>query len=192
MNLEKEILKILEKEKKLVIDELFNKIKGYSSSQIIKAIRKLEEENKVELIERIPVYYSFKNYVLNLNYSLWFYLVLAGIILTYFAIFLIPYIYPFFFIRWITGSFFILFFLGFSLVQALFPKRSELETIERFTLSIGLSIAIIPLIGLLLNYSIWKIKLEPVLFSITIFTLIFAVLALYRKYTIAKKVNYEQ
>jgi uncharacterized membrane protein len=60
----------------------------------------------------------------------------------------------------------------------------DLNPLERLVLSIGLSLAIVPLIGLLLNYVPWSIKLEPVAVSLAIYTLIVAVIALVRKYRI--------
>lgn len=83
--------------------------------------------------------------------------------------------------RIVLGLAFILFFPGYSLVSFLFAEREDLETIERIALSFGLSIAIVPLIGLLLNYTPFGIRLEPVLFSISAFNLLFSSLAIIRR-----------
>lgn len=48
-------------------------------------------------------------------------------------------------------------------------------------LSFGLSIAIVPLIGLILNYTIWGIRLYPILIAITIFILSCCIVALGRQ-----------
>ena len=64
---------------------------------------------------------------------------------------------------------FVIFFPGYTLLSALFPKRDDLSGIERVALSFGLSIAVVPLIGLILNYTPWGIKLYPILTSITLF-----------------------
>jgi len=76
----------------------------------------------------------------------------------------------------------VLFLPGFVVVQALFPGGRELDDIERFALSVGLSIAITPLIGLILNYTPWGIRLDPIITSLFMFTLSIAVLATCRKY----------
>ncbi|MGA3407048.1 MAG: DUF1616 domain-containing protein [Candidatus Bathyarchaeia archaeon] len=39
------------------------------------------------------------------------------------------------------------------MVQLLLASRHELDSIERFALSVGLSLALVPLVGLLLNFS---------------------------------------
>ena len=75
-------------------------------------------------------------------------------------------------IRIILGLPFILFIPGYVLIFALFPARKTdrgIDLIERIALSFGLSIAVVPLIGLLLNYTPFGIRLEPILLSIFIF-----------------------
>ena len=49
-------------------------------------------------------------------------------------------------IRIILGLLLVLFLPGYSLIAALFPRRGDLDGIERIALSFGLSIAIVPLI----------------------------------------------
>ena len=57
-----------------------------------------------------------------------------------------------------------------------------MEPLERLALSIGLSLAVVPLIGLVLNYTPWGIRLTPVSISLAIFTEAMATIALRRKY----------
>jgi len=60
-------------------------------------------------------------------------------------------------------------------------SRSGIGGIERFALSVGLSIAIVPLISFVLNYTPFGIRLEPILVSITIFTGAMVIIALFRR-----------
>ena len=83
-------------------------------------------------------------------------------------------------LRIVLGLPFLLFFSGYALVAALFPRKSDLSTIERITLSITFSIVIIPLIGLILNM-VWAIRLYPILVSVTIFIAAMSVAAWYRR-----------
>ncbi|MDM7934094.1 MAG: DUF1616 domain-containing protein [Methanothrix sp.] len=69
---------------------------------------------------------------------------------------------------------------GYALISALFPGR-ELDAIERLALSIGLSICIVVLIGIGLNYTPWGIRVEPILFSVSAFTLAFAGVSAHRR-----------
>ena len=74
-------------------------------------------------------------------------------------------------LRVILGLPFLLFFPGYTLIAALFPKKSDLDGIERVALSFGLSIAVVPLLGLGLNYTPWGIRLYPVLITVIAFIL---------------------
>lgn len=51
-------------------------------------------------------------------------------------------------IRMILGLIMVLFLPGSALVAALFPAKDDLDGIERLALGLGLSFAIVPLIGL--------------------------------------------
>jgi uncharacterized membrane protein len=69
------------------------------------------------------------------------------------------------------GLIFLLFSPGYSLIAALFPARHSISNIERVALSFGLSIATVPLIGLILNYTPLGIRLWPVTLSVLAFIL---------------------
>jgi len=84
-------------------------------------------------------------------------------------------------LRVALGLPFVLFFPGYTLIAALFPGREDLDGIERVALSFGLSIAVVPLIGLLLNYTPWGIRLYPILISLNLFVLAMSVLGWYRR-----------
>jgi len=75
----------------------------------------------------------------------------------------------------------ILFWPGYCLIASLFPQESDIDLLERFALSFGLSIAVVPLIGLGLNFTPWGIRLEPVVVSLALFTLAMIFIAHYRR-----------
>jgi len=89
--------------------------------------------------------------------------------------------YPESLLRKVLGLAFVLFFPGYVFIAALFPNRKELDNLERLALSFGLSIAIVPLIGLGLNYTPWGIRLKPILVSLTFFNIAFALMAMHRR-----------
>jgi len=84
-------------------------------------------------------------------------------------------------LRIILGAPFLLFFPGYALVTALFIKKEELDGIERVLLSLVMSIVIILLLGLILNYTPWGIRPEPVLYSTALFIFITSVIAWLRR-----------
>lgn len=82
----------------------------------------------------------------------------------------------------------VIFFPGYILVAALFPEKGKatvqgkegadveakeaggIDWIERIALSFGLSIAVVPLIGLLLNFTPFGIRLPSIIVSLIIFS----------------------
>ena len=83
-------------------------------------------------------------------------------------------------LRIILGLPLVLFIPGYILLSALFPGRGSLSGIQRITFSIGLSIAVAIIIGIILNFTPWGISLYPILISATIFVVVIASVALYR------------
>jgi len=79
---------------------------------------------------------------------------------------------------------FLLFVPGYAFVAALFPEASEderevetlqnrsLTGLERFVLSLGSSVALVPLLGFVLNFTPWGIRLPPMLVAISVFTVV--------------------
>ena len=113
------------------------------------------------------------------------------------------------FLRVVLGPPFVLFLPGYAFIAALFPERDRsittdpdtepdgdneeppergplprdgIDGIERTALSFGLSIAISPLIGLILNFTPLGIRLVPVTLSISAFTLLMAGVAARRRW----------
>jgi uncharacterized membrane protein len=84
-------------------------------------------------------------------------------------------------IRVIIGVPFVLFFSGYTLTCVLFPRKRDLDGVERLALSIGLSLAVVPLIGLALNYTPFGIRLYPILLSLFLFSLSMSILSAYRR-----------
>lgn len=85
------------------------------------------------------------------------------------------------FIRIILTVPVILFIPGYVLIAALFPEKTSIDGIERFALSVGLSIAVVPLIVLVLNYTPFGIRLDPIVISLVIYTVIMMIITLYRR-----------
>jgi uncharacterized membrane protein len=93
-------------------------------------------------------------------------------------------------LRIAVGLLFVLFFPGYALVAALFPRKDNLDAVERVGLSFGLSIAVVPLIALVLNYA-WEISLYPVVTSVASFIIIASAVALYRRRRLPQEQRFE-
>jgi hypothetical protein len=173
------------------IRELFEIVKekrpAISEQEFIQAVKELRETGVLGLELPIPEARSYRSYLRLLDENVWFYLVLVTASATLFSIYMLPSIYPLVIIRWILGSIFVLFLPGYVTVQALFPERKELDSIERVALTIGLSLALTPLIGLVLNYTPWGIRLNPIVTALTLFTIGLAMIGTVRRYGLLSK-----
>jgi uncharacterized membrane protein len=88
--------------------------------------------------------------------------------------------FPLVYLRYLFGSVFLLFLPGFCLIKALFPRK-ELDEIETAGLSVGVSLAMVPLISFLLDLTPWGITLVPLTISFVALTVVFATVAVLRK-----------
>jgi hypothetical protein len=146
------------------------------------ALKDVISEGGIELKEPSYNLESALDYLFTITISGWFWatIILAGAAIL--SVAFVPDLYPVNAIRWVLGSVFVLYLPGYTLMQFLFSERKELDSLERFALSVGLSLAVVPLIGLILNYLPWGIRLTPITISLTLFVLSFAILAATRKY----------
>ncbi|MFC1962384.1 DUF1616 domain-containing protein [Chloroflexota bacterium] len=84
-------------------------------------------------------------------------------------------------LRVILGLPFLLFFPGYTLLAAIFPRRNVVDSIERIVLSFVLSIAVVPLIGLVIAYTPFGIEIYTILISVTILIIVASIVAWYRQ-----------
>ncbi len=90
-------------------------------------------------------------------------------------------------VRIILGFPFVLFFPGYALLAALFPRKERMSGIERLALSFGLSIAVTALALLILNYTPWGIRQESIIYSLASFIFIISVVAWLRQRRLVEK-----
>lgn len=84
-------------------------------------------------------------------------------------------------IRVVLGLAFILFFPGYALQAALFPSSNDLDRMERVVVSFGLSVAVVPVLILVLNYTPWGIRLYPVVITLSLYMIVMSLIGIYRK-----------
>ena len=132
-----------------------------------------EKENVMAESTRRP--WKLKFEMRDRPYDLILCIALALILVTLVALF------PHNIVRQVLGLIFVLFLPGYAATAALFPENDQIDTIERVALSFGLSIAIVPLIGLGLNFTPWGIRLDPILASVSAFIISVSLVAWYRR-----------
>lgn len=153
---------------------------GITFEEIRDTISELKRDGKIVLSEP-RVKGSFLNYVTNIYRSAPFWLTVIVSMFVITTIYSAPQTVPWSTIRIFAGSVFVLFIPGYTLTQLLFPTK-DMNQIEYIAMSIGLSLAITPLIGLILNYSIWGIRLDPIVTSISAISIIMSFVATYIKF----------
>lgn len=153
--------------------------------EFTQAVMKLADDEFVDLEESIPSSVSFGKFLTTWDLCLWLYCTLALTALSLGAVYLLPQASPLVAVRWVAGSGFILFLPGYVTLRALFPKR-ELDNVENFALSFGLSLALVPLMGLILNYTAWGITLDATVISLTLYVMIVGCAAARRSFQLLR------
>ena len=156
-------------------------------TDFVATIKAMEEDGSLILQEPSYEIESALDYVFTLPASGWLWSTLGVTALALIAVTTIPDLFPLNVVRWLLGSIFVLYLPGYTLLQFLFPKGSEIDALERFALIIGVSLAIVPLIGLVLNFTPWGIRFSPITASLAAFTIMAAISAATRKYLTIRK-----
>lgn len=175
--------------KYLTLEEYIVKQLGDKKNDQYSFLSKLHKdvvEGKVILMDPSPPK-DFLEYLTRPDYSLWLWSIIFLQLLAIISIVLTNTVEAFLYVRYIVGSLVVLFLPGYVTVEVLYPSEKELSSLERLALSIGLSLAVVPLIGLILNYTPWGIRLTPVVSFLTVYTLMMALFAGYRKYKYFEK-----
>lgn len=90
-------------------------------------------------------------------------------------------VYPLVYGRYLFGSFFVLLLPGYSLIRALYVGK-EIDNIERFGLSIALSIGLVGIVSFFFNFSPWKITFFPVVLCLSILVILFATVGFVKQF----------
>lgn len=162
------------------------------TSLIEKKIKHHSKENRSEnRIER-PV--SMKSYLLSTQ-GAWFWIVIIFAIITSITVLIPDNLYPFVYVRSILNLLLILYLPGNLLIKILFPKEDQtknnnqnVEKIERLILSVGLSIVLSYIVGLIINNLPWGIQTISVSLAMLILILFLTPIELIRQKKLASLV----
>ena len=182
---DQQIIQTLKEKNPENVDQLIKLIQEkfpLSERQILNRVLKLQEKEKIRLKPRqIPTPQKLTAY-LSSSQASWYWITITFTLTTTLVIFTIPEnAIPLAYARYILGSIFVLCLPGYTFTKALFPER-ELDSVERAALSLGISLALVPIIGLLLNYTPWGVRLIPITLSLLALTLTFASAAMVREH----------
>jgi len=204
--LDQQIIRTVETAKPESVQQLIDQVQALSSKpkqEILNRIMHLEQEEKIRLKPpQTPTPEKFSSY-LRSYHAVWYWITMTLTLATMLVVFVVPENdFPLVYVRYVLGIIFVLWLPGYAFIKALFPQtlpfaralahslgttEKNLDTIERVALSLGMSIALVPIVGLLLNYTPWGIRLTPIVLSLTTLTLAFATTAIAREYQIRIK-----
>jgi hypothetical protein len=180
----------------------------WSEQEIVNRVFYLQEKGKIHLVSQPePPPKSFTNY-LRSSYAYWYWTTIILTLATTLVVFVVPEDdFPLVYARYALGIVYILWLPGYAFIKALFPQtlpfarglahslgttEKNIDAIERVALSLGMSIALVPIVGLLLNYTPWGIRLTPIVLSLTALTVTFATAAVLREHQIGIKQDAEK
>jgi hypothetical protein len=118
----------------------------------------------------------------------WYWIMIALTLVSSIAVLLIGEVGTLSYIRYVSASLLVLFLPGYALLRAISPSKAQtlgepnnMYSITRLSLSIVLSIAIVSVIGLILDFSPLGVTLDSLALSLSLFTVIFSTIALFRE-----------
>ena len=169
---------------------LIQQTQGLPEIEITKLLIELENENKIYFTKKEPST-TIKKYIFS-SKAAWYWTTIVLAAVTTVTVFTIPEnAVPLVYLRSALGIIFVIFLPGFALTKALFPAKvsiktstGNMDTIELMALSFGVSLALVPIVGLILNYTSWGIRLTPITLSLLALTVVFATAAILREYQV--------
>jgi hypothetical protein len=158
---------------------LVEKRLGLPEKQIIDHILGLQDSGRLSLEDAKT---SPDKPYLSSSRATWYWATMVVGIATVASVFAIPENdYPLVLMRYLLGSVFMMFLPGYSVLRSLFPERMtvsgqgrEVEGAERIVLAIVMSMALVPMVGLLLNYTPFGLSTNSITMSLLTLTLTFA------------------
>lgn len=153
-----------------------------SDQELLGHILDLQENGKIRFKPDQTLKSQRLTDYLRSGHAYWYWITIIIASTTALLVFVIPEnAFPQVYARYFLGSIFVLWLPGYTFIKALFPEK-ELDSIERVALSIGMSLALVPMIGLLLNYTPWGIRLAPITITLLAVTFTFATAAIVREH----------
>jgi hypothetical protein len=161
-----------------LVDSLV-KEKGFKLKDATRAVYIEWKRGTLDLSETNPPS-TVAGYLFNVE-SLWFWGVTGLVAVTMLVVFTVDASWLLY-ARYVLGGIFVLFLPGYMLISVLYSRNEDLSGLERAALSIGLSLAITPLVGLALNFTPWGIRLEPIMIALALFAEIMAAVVVVRRF----------
>lgn len=191
--LETELIALIREKKPESVKELLSLVQekfSISEMQLAKSILEMESQEKLFLKPLPSITPSNLTGYLRTKAASWFWINLFLVIVGTSLVILTPENFLLAYARYTLGFIMVLWLPGYSFIKALFPKSNrnkDLNLTERVALSIGCSIALVVIVGLILIFTPWSLHLIPIVFSLFALTTILSSVAIVREYGILIK-----
>lgn len=187
------VIQVSKERKPQTVEELVGLVKEklqVSEKEVLESILTLQSQGKIRLLNQLPQALPNLTIFLKTEQALWYWATITLAIIATAVVFAIPEeYYPWIHLRYVLSTIFILWLPGYTFMKALFPKQVPIKTptkhldlIERIVLSLGMSLAIVLVLGLLLNYILGGILLAPLTLSLCALTASLATIAVVREH----------
>jgi len=188
-----DIIQLIKNKKPKNVQQLVDLMKAKTNipePKIVEHIVRLQNQGKITLKEPSAPPSQKLSIYLKTRETYWYWVTIILAITTAITVFTIPEnVYPLVYVRYVLGTIFVTWLPGYSFTKAFFPtvppfktSTKSLDPIERIALSIGMSLALVPLVGLILYYTPWGISLTPIVLSLLVLTVVFATAGIIREH----------
>lgn len=185
--IQERLIELISRNRPESVDELVKQAEQeyqITKNEALSNIKRLQKKKLITLFrpdEKKPT--NFIEYLYSRN-SQWFWATITISLATVISTYLLndannPLIY----LRYMLGIVYIVFLPGFCFIKILFPNK-EIYDFETMGLSIGTSLVLIPLSGLLLNYTPWGIEVIPMILSINILTIGLSIIGIFQEFQV--------
>ena len=197
------ILEAVKKEKPETTQQLVKLVQkktALSTEEITRLLIQLESEDMLHFTKKEPALPPTFQAYLSSKKTVWYWVTIGLAWATTVAVFGIQEnAFPAVYVRYALSIVSVLFLPGYAVIKTLYPFEVPVkidneysDTIERVALSLGMSIALVPIVALLLNFTPWGIRLVPLGLSLLAFTVVFATAAVFREYQLRAKFENEE
>jgi hypothetical protein len=183
-SLDDAILRVLETKQPKSVKELVHFVKeqvSVSQDDITREIKYLQQKGLITIEKQPKTANRYFNF-LSSRKNLWFWSAIILTILAFASILFFPEsATPLSYLRYAFGFILAAFLPGYCLTEALFPRESSMDEIERFAFSVGLSFAVTALVGLFLSFTPFGLTFTTALVTLGFFIIVLALIAYMRK-----------
>ena len=149
--------------------------------EIMECIMLLQKQGKLRFVSSSSSPLSSKRWLFSTE-TVWFWVItILAVVTTAVLLDVTEQSSSIYYMRPLLSSVLVLYVPGYSMTRALFTK-TELDSIEKTSLSIVMSVSLVLAIAFIFNYTPWGVKLVPVTLSLLVVTLLSSIVGLVRDY----------